>query len=435
MSFKWQIYETRLTLSKNVFPKNCDGKLIIILCVLSSILPIIRCAKLENPQIRLLINDDDLLQEKSNLHERGGPAADDAIQHDKHSGEHFNLYPSELKRLSYETIHRILRDENEPSYRREETEMRYYQKRSPSFEENHQLMKRSTTEKSTELNLSRRNLAEFLFTSQTLKLLNNVSVLNLANNYLSNINIARLDNITSLLTLNLQNNSFTSIPLSRETSLLSLNLNNNFIRSSNLSANIYLRNLFLAGNRIENLSSIPLAMLKNLECLDLSNNLLTTISEASLFMERMHNLKDLNLAYNHLGCIYRETFYNLLSLNTLLLSHNNITDIDYETFLALPNLQFLDLSFNNLQGKSIRALQGLTGLVALNIAFNSGIGGYMQEFVASWSLKELDASGTGLCQIPAALAQSVRSLKLTHNWLKVSVINIHINSCSDRDTA
>jgi len=50
----------------------------------------------------------------------------------------------------------------------------------------------------------------------------------------------------------------------------------------------------------------------------------------------------------------------------------------------------------------------------------------MQEFVASWSLKELDASGTGLCQVPAALAQSVRTLKLSDNWLKVSYCNMII---------
>jgi len=59
-------------------------------------------------------------------------------------------------------------------------------------------------------------------------------------------------------------------------------------------------------------------------------------------------------------------------------------------------------------------------LVSLSIAYNPEVGVAMQEFVASWSLKELDASGTGLCQVPAALAQSVRTLKLADNWLKVS---------------
>ncbi|KAM7363189.1 leucine-rich repeat-containing protein 2mit [Cochliomyia hominivorax] len=425
MSFKCQIFQTRLTFNKNVFVKNCDVRLIIILCIIiSAILPIIKCAKLENPQIRLLINDDDLLQEKTNIHEAAGSSAV-APQHDN-SGEHFNLYRSELKRLSYETIHRILRDENEPSYRREDTELRYYQKRSPSYEESHQLIKRSAKAKESILNLSSRNLTEFIITPQLQQRLGLVSSLDLSDNYIAQLNISLLNNISSLCSLILLNNSFTSIPLSSATQLRTLNLNNNLIKTSALQANIYLRNLYLSSNLIENLSAIPFSLLKNLESLDISHNQLQS-TENSLFIERMHNLKHLNLAYNQLGPIYREAFYNLLSLNTLLLSHNNITDIDYETFLALPNLQYLDLSFNDLKGKSIRALQGITGLVALNIAFNPDIGPFMQEFVASWSLKELDASGTGLCQIPAALAQSVRSLKLTHNWLKV------IN-CGDLDS-
>lgn len=427
MSFKCQIYQTRLTFNNNVFgnKNNCDVRLknIIILCVISVIiLPIIQCAKLENPQIRLLINDDDLLQEKTNIHEVSSATAGASV-HDS-SGEHFNLYRSELKRLSYETIHRILRDENEPSYRREDTELRYYQKRSPSYEESHQLIKRSLSkDKDIIMNLSHRNLTGISFTPQLLKSLASVSSLDLSHNYLSSFNISMLNNISTLSSLDLQNNSFTFIPLAQQTLLRTLNLNNNLIKTSSLPSNLYLRNLYLSGNLIENLSSLQLSLLKNLETLDISHNLLKT-TETSFFIERMHNLKHLNLAYNELGSIYRETFYNLLSLNTLLLSHNNISDIDYETFLALPNLQYLDLSFNGLKGKSIRALQGITGLVALNIAFNPEIGPYMQEFVASWSLKELDASGTGLCQIPAALAQSVRSLKLTHNWLKVSEENI-----------
>ena len=420
MSFKCQIFPKRLTLNGVCSKYNCDVSIIIILGVLSAILPIIKCAKLENPQIRLLINDDELLQEKSNIHEAAvaGPPPDAPNS----SGEHFNLYRSELKRLSYETIHRILRDENEPSYRREDTELRYYQKRSPSYEETHQLIKRSAASlhgNEVIIDLHHRNLTQLFISPTLLKQLKVASVLDLSDNFLTQFNITSLHNVTSLNLLNLKNNSFTFIPLTAATTLRSLNLNHNLIKTSNLTANIYLRNLYLSYNRVEQLSSIDFSLLKNLESLDVSHNRLSN-PEASFFTQRMHNLKHLNLAFNRLGSIYRETFYNLLSLNTLLLSHNNITDIDYETFLALPNLQYLDLSFNGLQGKSIRALQGITGLVALNIAFNPDIGPYMQEFVASWSLKELDASGTGLCQIPAALAQSVRSLKLTHNWLKVS---------------
>lgn len=421
---KCQIFKTRLTFFQNVLELSCDVRIIMFLCCLIAILPPnIKCAKLTNPQIRLLINDDDLLHEKTSRHEAAAAAAAEAAVSSNapdNSGEHFNLYRSELKRLSYETIHRILRDENEPNYRREETELRYYQKRSPpAYEDKHQLNKRSTSnDNNLSLNYSKRNLKEFNITPQLRKELAAASSLDLSDNRLTTLNLSLIVN-ERLNSLNLSNNSFAYIPLTEKASLKTLNLNSNNISISSMAPNIYLRNLYLSNNNIENVSSLNLSLLKNLETLDISCNRLKNL-ETSFFPERMHNLKHLNLAHNELGAIYRETFYNLLSLNTLLLSHNNITDIDYETFLALPNLQYLDLSFNDLKGKSIRALQGITGLVALNIAYNPELGPFMQEFVASWSLKELDASGTGLCQIPAALAQSVRSLKLTHNWLKVS---------------
>uniref|UniRef100_A0A1I8MFK5 Leucine rich repeat protein n=1 Tax=Musca domestica TaxID=7370 RepID=A0A1I8MFK5_MUSDO len=439
MSFKCQIFRKRLTVFNNVLELSCDVR-IIILCyfIIATVLPSdIKCAKLPNPQIRLLINDEDLLHEKTSRHEAAAAAAAAEAEaasahHADNSGEHFNLYRSELKRLSYETIHRILRDENEPSYRREETELRYYQKRSPPAYEDvgHQLNKRSTTDKETQqqeniaLNYSKRNLQKFVITDQLAKELAPASSLDLSDNHLCSLNLTFSNHLQSL---KLSNNSFTAIPITGKSQLKTLNLNrNNIISPSSLESNIYLRQLYLSNNGLENILPLNLSLLKNLETLDISCNSLKNL-ETSFFPERMHNLKHLNMAHNQLGAIYRETFYNLLSLNTLLLGHNNITDIDYETFLALPNLQYLDLSYNALKGKSIRALQGITGLVALNIAYNPELGPYMQEFVASWSLKELDASGTGLCQIPAALAQSVRSLKLTHNWLKV------IN-CGDLDS-
>ncbi|GBP06535.1 hypothetical protein EVAR_68925_1 [Eumeta japonica] len=82
--------------------------IIITLCVISAILPTIECAKLENPQIRLLINDDDLLQEKSNLHETAGSrsAAGDATQHD-HSGL---VIDARIPVGYYQNVHPALRN-------------------------------------------------------------------------------------------------------------------------------------------------------------------------------------------------------------------------------------------------------------------------------------------------------------------------------------
>ncbi|XP_034660739.1 insulin-like growth factor-binding protein complex acid labile subunit [Drosophila subobscura] len=286
--------------------------------------------------------------------------------------------------LSYQSIHRILRDENEPASLRGETasfraEQRYQQQR---FMQTRQ--KRELNAPANRLNLTNRGLRLYNSSSgQWQGDLQVITSMDLSNNRLSRLSI---DHFQQLRQLDVSNNSLSGIPLSLADS----------------SPSLPLVTLDLSCNRFSRLSS-------------------------NFFAQRLPQLRHLNLAHNLLGNVSRETFYNLLELQTLLLSHNNISDIDYETFLALPNLQHLDLSHNRLSGSAIRALQGIPDLVSLSIAQNPQVGAAMQEFVASWSLKELDASGTGLCQVPAALAQSVRTLKLSDNWLK------SIN-CGDMDS-
>jgi len=287
--------------------------------------------------------------------------------------EEQQLSRQDVGRLSYQSIHRMLRDENEPDSFR--GELRYQQKRHKRELE--------LNAPANKLNLTHRDLRTFNSTGGQWKGdFQVITAMDLSSNQLESLS---LDNFNQLRQLDLGNNSLEVIPLS--------------LADTNMS--------------------LPFVTL------DLSCNKFSQIS-TSFFAQRLPQLKNLNLAHNELLNISRESFYNLLELQTLVLSHNNISDIDYETFLALPNLQYLDLSHNRLSGSAIRALQGIPDLVSLSIAYNPDVGVAMQEFVASWSLKELDASGTGLCQVPAALAQSVRTLKLSDNWLKVSYCNMII---------
>ncbi|XP_020811292.1 uncharacterized protein LOC110186445 [Drosophila serrata] len=276
--------------------------------------------------------------------------------------------------LSYPSIHRMLRDENEPASFR--GELRYQQKRHKRDLE--------LNAPANRLNLTHRDLRAFNSSGGQWKGdLQAITAIDLSGNQLSSVS---LDKFKQLRQLDVSNNSLTNIPLTL----------------ADTSDTLPLMTLDLSCNQFQHLST-------------------------NFFVQRLPQLKNLNLAHNQLLNISRESFYNLLELQTLILSHNNISDIDYETFLALPNLQHLDLSHNHLSGSAIRALQGIPDLVSLSIAYNPEVGVAMQEFVASWSLKELDASGTGLCQVPAALAQSVRTLKLSDNWFKA------IN-CGDMDS-
>ncbi|XP_023163787.2 uncharacterized protein LOC111594628 [Drosophila hydei] len=263
--------------------------------------------------------------------------------------------------LSFLGVRRMLRDEHAPAHYK--AELRYQHKRETQPREKREAAAASL------LNLTRQGLSVYDSQQNYQGQFELVNRLDLSHNRLSSL---QLQNFTQLQQLHACNNTLTVLP----------------------------------------------AVSGTLITLDLSGNQLSQLS-GSFFEQRMPQLKQLNLAHNRLGgAIARQAFYNLIGLETLLLSWNNITDIDYETFLALPNLQHLDLSHNQLSGSAIRALQGIPDLVSLSIAYNPQVGAAMQEFVASWSLKELDASGTGLCQVPAALAQSVRTLKLSHNWLQ-----------------
>lgn len=200
-----------------------------------------------------------------------------------------------------------------------------------------------------------------------------------------------------------------------------LNLSNNRVEHFYSEHISNLRTLDISSNSFDNTESIDFRYFRDLEVVDLSCNNLKELHR-TLF-QNTTNLKVVNLSGNHLKRILKNNFFTLVNIETLVLANNDISDIENDTFAYLPNLQYLDLSYNDIDAGSIRALQG-TDLVGLSVAFNPRLGNALQGFVASWSLKELDASGTGLCQIPAALAQSVHTLSIADNNFQVSNFNV-----------
>lgn len=157
----------------------------------------------------------------------------------------------------------------------------------------------------------------------------------------------------------------------------------------------------------------------NVTMLDLSFNQLVDWSFLPAEPASCTRLRVLNLAHNKLQRITRATFATSPHLEILSLAENLVSEIGNDTFAHLGSLQYLDLSDNLLDASSVRALQGIPDLIGLSLARNRRLGDALQGFVASWSLKELDLSATGLCEIPAALAQSVRTLNLAHNHFQV----------------
>ncbi|XP_065094075.1 uncharacterized protein 2mit [Ochlerotatus camptorhynchus] len=224
-------------------------------------------------------------------------------------------------------------------------------------------------------------------------------------------------NFSGLSWLDLSENNLTSAIGLKFPALKYLNLSSNHIKSFSTTHLQHLTRLDISCNSISSRVALLPLMLRNLTDLDLSCNQLETIDKSFCF--HTHSLHRLDISENVIKRLNRSIFYNLINLEHLNLAGNRIDVIENDTFSYLLNLQFLDLSRNDIGPGSIRALQGIPALIGLSLAYNARLGPVMHEFVASWSLKELDASGTGLCHIPTALAQSVKSLKLTNNLLSV----------------
>lgn len=251
--------------------------------------------------------------------------------------------------------------------------------------------------------------------------------LNFAHNKIEWFAGSALNAFANITSLNLADNHIVKFPPLSPTAtspparlgrLLQLNLSENAAAAFDGGQSRKLQQADLSCNAFAEPKQLNLSQLSDLEFIDLSCNRLSALDAATF--RNSTTLRTLNLAGNRLRRIRKNDFYNLLRIEFLILSNNDISTVESDAFVYLPNLQFLDLSHNRLDAASVRSLQAIPDLTSLSVAHNRRLGDALQGFVTSWSLKELDASGTGLCHIPAALAQSVHTLNLSSNHFQVS---------------
>ncbi|KAI2808861.1 hypothetical protein BLOT_000002, partial [Blomia tropicalis] len=201
---------------------------------------------------------------------------------------------------------------------------------------------------------------------------NTLEELSLIGNQLSNFPLFALRRLRKLSILKLQNNLITSIPddgFTRFTVLETLDLQSNQIRHLNSRSFIAmpkLKTLYCSNNLLTVVSDSSIfAELHHLETLDLSLNRLRVVN-----LDGLESIRTLDISYNHLHDLrlhgmtglrelfasnnnilqlMNETFLNTSSLEVLYLQHNSIHSILYNTFHRLTELRVLDLSFNQLQ--------------------------------------------------------------------------------------
>lgn len=271
--------------------------------------------------------------------------------------------------------------------------------------------------------ISKFKFAKFEFDA----VLSEATILNLANNDIEFLDESVVKGFKNIELLDLTYNKFENFNFSAEndtstvfSSLKILNLTGNRLKSFQSAREMgNVNQIDLSCNLLSEPTQLNLSQLSYLDYMDLSCNRLNRLHTETL--QNMTNMKMLILAGNHLTKIQADYFSCLVSIEVLILSNNNITDIESDAFVHLANLQFLDLSHNNLNARSVHALQNIPDLSGLSVAYNKELGNALEGFVTSWSIKELDVSGTGLVEIPAALAQSVHLLNLSQNHFTVNI--------------
>ncbi|XP_076250519.1 uncharacterized protein LOC143190227 [Rhynchophorus ferrugineus] len=215
-------------------------------------------------------------------------------------------------------------------------------------------------------------------------------------------------------------NNFTNYTdlIGEQINVLSLSFNN-LSSTPDLPLNTSsLKSLDLSNNKLTSLRTLP-----NVEMLNLSAN---HLSEIGAF-QNITELKSLDLSRNNLSQLGNDTFTALTRLLYLNLSHNSLEELHERSFNSLVVLQQLDVSWNRLSCVAPGSLQ-LPSLSRLLLAGNPSLGKSREVLVgAGGKLQSVDASKTGLKQVPAALTHSIRTLKLADNRIK-SV------SCGELDT-
>nr|XP_026484294.1 protein artichoke [Vanessa tameamea] len=212
---------------------------------------------------------------------------------------------------------------------------------------------------------------------------------------LDTYSITMTNNSISRLRMNIKFNNVQEIDLSSN-KLQSINkgLFNNFIN---------MRKLILRRNQINKINENSFLGLSKLETLDMSENNLTILTNV---FTPLKNLQHLNLSRNNIQYIHDKYFNNWL-LQHLDISHNNLRKVTPGALQQLPNLARLLLTDNP-----------HLGITQLDTQLLVGTGRRLQQ---------IDASRTGLCQVPEAFTHSVRFLSLVGN--KITSIR-----CGDLDS-
>lgn len=244
--------------------------------------------------------------------------------------------------------------------------------------------------------------------------LGNLEEINLAFNHISAFPSKTFWPLTAIQTVHLNNNLLTAVEINvfvNNKMLQDLNINNNDL--TYLDASHFPHSLVNLNVDQNNLQSINMSNLINLQKLVLDLNKLKTVTHSLLNLPLLNSL---HLNNNIMGPIITEnTFSNLTNLTILELDNNQITN--FESLKKLTTLEGLSLAENHIK---IMDFSGVPTIVKLiNLTHNNLI--KIQNLSKLSSLVKLELSYNNLEEIDFNIFENLfqlRNLWLQHNRLK-----------------
>ena len=220
---------------------------------------------------------------------------------------------------------------------------------SNNFMENLEIFAKPTFKNLTSINLNHNNIS-------VLDPLKKASFKYLTNLILSNNQISNLD-------------SLAKVPFK---SLDKLNLSGNLITDLEVFKNVPFKSLTylnISGNEItDETLSLNKINLPNLNVLDLSHNNISDIS--GLESNQYQKLKMLNLGKNHISNIDILSRANFTNINILLFYDNQISNISVLSAVPFSNLTYLNLSYNEISDINCLSNIPFTNLEKLDLSGN-----------------------------------------------------------------
>jgi len=241
---------------------------------------------------------------------------------------------------------------------------------------------------------------------ETLRHLDKLEVLDLADNNIWGLPEGALCHTPALQSLNLSRNNIVEVS---EVGL-----------SGNICQLLHLKTLDLSFNKISSFLPGDLSQAPGLSSLDLRGNRLSVLSPTSL--SSLWSLAHLDLSDNNLAALPPTIFQQSSNLQKLFLQNNSLSLLSPDLFSGLDNLLLLNISRNDISSHllSHQIFDSLTKLVALDLSHNALTKLHGELLNRQQSLQILNLQHNQLSKIEQGALSSLLNLHillLSHNQL------------------